>query len=613
MAVSGVMMAQTPTVTKVWSQLLDATQAPYNSCRYGTGYQGKVYYNDKGANKVMVTDGTNVSVFATVPTELGAIGTGISVDDAGNVLVNTGFPNGTSAKSFIAIKADGTQMTKILLPDVDGWAASDTSNDPGRNDGMGRVAGDMFSEQGAIFYTCGQNNTAVRMVYVQNGEYSEGDFSFFTSATLTSPMGTFSIAQPLYGIEDLLDAGDDAVNMCAERTRSVGGGAVYVYDGAKWVANGTLPPNESTNDGFDVFTLNGVDYNVVPYKFGGNTYSGAFEIADTEGNVLFTSENLNGNTGYTNGNGLTARVVSPTKVEIYQWNPMNGKSLAAMYTVELPATGDVDPLYLAGNVLGNGWNPGEPVEFGYENGKYVLDLGVVAGAEFKISTTKGTWDEFNAGVLGLGDQNTQVKTGTFTLIEGKSGNIVLPTGEFALTVDLTTKELTVAGTVNISAPAVTDVYVRGDVNGWGVEDAWKFKFMETEGSTNVYNLVIPKETTLDKQFKIADANWGAVNFGAASENNTIVMGPAYPVGPGGANLTTTGLSDVTLVFKHSGDPDVPSTLQVTETQGVANLEFEADANAVYYNLQGVEVKAENLNAGMYVKVMNGKATKVMVK
>ena len=53
-----------------------------------------------------------------------------------------------------------------------------------------------------------------------------------------------------------------------------------------------------------------------------------------------------------------------------------------------------------------------------------------------------------------------------------------------------------------------------------------------------------------------------------------------------------------------------NTLTLTNTTAVEEVEV-AEGEAVYFNLQGVQVA--NPENGIYVKVVDGKATKVVVK
>jgi len=620
LCMSGAMMAQGLTVTKTWSMVMTADQATHADSRFGTGFGGKIYFNDKGKGKVMVCDGTTVKEFATVD----GVGTGITTDEAGNVIVNTDFPNAASSTNLVLIKADGSEQKAVTLDVPTGFV-------PGRCDQLGRVAGDVFSEEGGILYIAAANNTTVLMAYFQNGAQAEGEFSFFTSNT-TAALNQNTIAQPMYGIAELIEMGDDAVNACAWRYRS--SIDPMIWDGSDWVAFGTRPEGAGSNEGFDIFNLGGVDYVVLPYKGGGNAYTEHFLIADTEGNVIFTSETENGNAGYTGGNSLTARKVDDSTVELYVFNPKTGATLAAMYTIKAESQKPDVALYAAGNVLGNGWNPENAIELTYRDGKYYLEIGETGPCDFKLSKVKGPWDapveapetpSFNSGVIGIADAATDISLGTvYTLAEGAKGNINIPAaGTYTVVVDLANMTLELTGEkAPATAPESAEVYVRGDNSSWNADEAWKFTDCGTKDAARIYTLFLTDGKVLNGQFKIADADWGTVNFGVADgSTNQVMVGPTIQLMFGGYdnNLEAKNLTNVTLVFTHSGDSDVPSTLQVKpgeykpEVGGVEDLQVADDADAVYYNLQGVEVDAENLPAGVYVKVAGGKATKVLVK
>ena len=47
--------------------------------------------------------------------------------------------------------------------------------------------------------------------------------------------------------------------------------------------------------------------------------------------------------------------------------------------------------------------------------------------------------------------------------------------------------------------------------------------------------------------------------------------------------------------------------------GVEETLADVDANAEYYNLQGVKVAKENLTQGIYIKNVAGKCVKVLIK
>lgn len=54
------------------------------------------------------------------------------------------------------------------------------------------------------------------------------------------------------------------------------------------------------------------------------------------------------------------------------------------------------------------------------------------------------------------------------------------------------------------------------------------------------------------------------------------------------------------------------TVSATTPSAVEGIDIDNDAEAVYFNLQGMKVGKNDLKAGIYVKVVNGKSTKVAV-
>ena len=69
--------------------------------------------------------------------------------------------------------------------------------------------------------------------------------------------------------------------------------------------------------------------------------------------------------------------------------------------------------------------------------------------------------------------------------------------------------LMAAALVGVSASAA-DVYLRGDMNGWGTSNDWKFT---TED--NVTYVLKDKSVSNTQSFKVADATWGDINYGGA--------------------------------------------------------------------------------------------------
>ncbi|MBR3765712.1 MAG: hypothetical protein IKL11_00925, partial [Muribaculaceae bacterium] len=117
------------------------------------------------------------------------VGTLIATDDAGNILVNTGFPNVASGTDFIIISADLKNTYKLQLTMPEGTTAA-------RCDQMGRILGDMLSEEGAYMWICPNGASSVAIIKVVAGE-QDMEFSQ-TSTKCAVAVNTSCVAQPAF-------------------------------------------------------------------------------------------------------------------------------------------------------------------------------------------------------------------------------------------------------------------------------------------------------------------------------------------------------------------------------------------------------------------------------
>lgn len=344
--------AETVTVKTDWYKTYTTNR---NESRFGAGFGGKVYFNDKANGKVMTIDKDgNVEEYAAVE----GLGTGIAIDDAGNVLVNTGFPGAVSGSNFVIISAADKSQTALTL-DINkenaGLAAA-------RVDQLGRVAGNLLSDEGAFFFITMNGAPTVTTIFVQNGAQAMGDLSYLMSEPAPISMNTSTCAQPLFDFDTLVGMGDDA-RKAGFAVRNRGNQKVYYYDGTDWLTFGAPATTTSGTEGFDVFTIGDKSYSINPVKMTFN-HENAFEIADEDGNTIFNSVNDGGvpvacETGGQSFGSYNARPVyneagEVEKVEIYQWYGANNNTcLAAMFTVSktqgvndvIAADADVAPVY----------------------------------------------------------------------------------------------------------------------------------------------------------------------------------------------------------------------------------------------------------------------------
>ena len=152
-----------------------------------------------------------------------------------------------------------------------------------------------------------------------------------------------------------------------------------------------------------------------------------------------------------------------------------------------------------------------------------------------------------------------------------------------------------------------NLYLVGKFNDWAEADA-NYKFTYANG---VYTLAM---TALDGEFKIMGDTWKTANFGGQGDPGATVAEPVDAVigentlwSGSDCNLVADNFTEVTLSFAWDG---TAASGILTITKGISSItDIEAaEAEAVYYNLQGVRVAEPT--SGIYIKVAAGKATKV---
>ena len=345
-----------------------------------------------------------IIVTETVRSVPGA-GTLIATDDAGNILVNTNFPNAGSATDFIIISADLQSTYKLQVEMPEGITAA-------RCDQMGRIVGDMLSEEGAYMWICCNGATSVAIVKVANGEQVEDYTQASTKCAVA--INTSCVAQPAYNtveeIDALMDENGDLTASFWFRNRSY---AQNVYqwneDGTEQVAISLTEATESgsttknaSQEGFEVFTLQGETYFVVPMTTDGTTNGrgsnwGIYRASDQK-LVAAWEENPQVGKGQGMG-GFYVESIDENAVKIYHF--LAG-TVAGCYTfapaAEEPEYEGPAELYIVG--YDNNWDPANPtvIPMTETAGVYEAVL-AFANTEFKFSENKGSWDEFNAKAI----------------------------------------------------------------------------------------------------------------------------------------------------------------------------------------------------------------------
>ena len=113
----------------------------------------------------------------------------------------------------------------------------------------------------------------------------------------------------------------------------------------------------------------------------------------------------------------------------YSYVVTGEKSLTAKFIAE-PVITYPEKVYMVG--YNGDYVPANPLEITGENGIYTAEAVEFTNTEFKLSTTKGTWDEFNAECLYVGE----VTIGTLAAITQKDAYSKIEAGTYNITIDL---------------------------------------------------------------------------------------------------------------------------------------------------------------------------------
>lgn len=273
--------------------------------------------------------------------------------------------------------------------------------------------------------------------------------------------------------------------------------------------------------------------------------------------------------------------------------------------------GDV-VFYIQGDQFSGGWDNWEDITKMTDEGDsvytYVAENGI--NGAWKIST-KGYGCNFGAG-----DEQPVVGT-LYNLVLDSEKNLTLNTSKrtkitFTFVPDGTSTLLVAEEDEPVNIPE--KLFFRGEITnaGWGssyemtkIGDTFSYSFdANRDNNENYITFTTAAYTTEGNGWTLPD---GAVRYGSGNGNVLVSVNTPYDMtannhncwymvnGKYTANVTfdaTTGAGTVVFV------EDTPSGVSAIEAAG----------EAAYYNLQGIRVMQPK--HGIYVKVANGKATKV---
>lgn len=271
---------------------------------------------------------------------------------------------------------------------------------------------------------------------------------------------------------------------------------------------------------------------------------------------------------------------------------------------------DVNTIYVVGAGEGLTWDlPGKA----YTGTDNVITFTVNNLSQFKVSIYNTTeWDGengFNAGCYGSGEtyfnENEVYPNGqTLPLVLYGENQSVPYDGTYTVTYDFKNMTMTLKAATPPPTEAPT-VYIRGGMNDWGVSPDWQFTF---DSAKDEYTIKCQIQAGVE--FKIADAGWSNINFTYDSPiTPTATPQELELIYNQQTNMSFTEDFTGTIVFKSTGFHKGTATVTADTDTAVDAVEAAEEGEAAYYNLQGVRVL--NPDKGIFVRVLNGKATKVV--
>ena len=602
LAMAGTALTQTPTLTKVWEQKIAATPARDHS-RFATGFDGNLYVINKENGEILKFNADGVSVFATVD----GVGTAITSDDAGNILVNKGFPDAGSFGTWVIIEPNGTQHD-LAITAPEGMEAA-------RTDQVGRVIGNVMSEEGAWMYLAPNGATNVAAIKIANGAQDEE--ASMASPSVSNAMNTSTLCQPmLASVEDVEAAADPSATFYA-RNRSDNKVWGWSEDGSEQLTLGTV--GAGGNDGFDCFVLNDVLYAVASSERASDKFM-IKNLAEDEVVEESAGENAPSNAYFFRA--YTARKISDDMIGIYAWCPGNGGA-AAYYTYGIEPAAE---LYILGQVNGKEWAANDGVKMELSEGNFTADVTLASEGSFAFTPVlaenndQGGWDYIRSFRLGPEVDGTVPSTESANaLFSGADTAFKLPAGEYTFSVKEDYSELTVTPKGEPTPEYPDELYILGEVheNSWApnvglmMTPADNLRSLtgefiasfKADGRNDGYNYF----SFTSKLAESADdwAGIAAYRYGADANDKEVVLDEAmaiqkgenaYKIAAGEYNVVVN-LSAGTVLF--SAVPVVGPSAPVIEPNG-GEFENEVtvtitaeEADEIRYTLDGSNPNAES--------------------
>lgn len=617
--VASAVAVQAQTLTQDWKVTKGLPAAA--ECRAGVGFEGKVYTNFKANKSIVSFNGTETE---TLLAGKSGSGVGISRDSKGNLIIVNGWAAAGSMKSFVLynVATKESKTVNVTLPA--GVTAA-------RMDFIGRAAGDVFSEEGAALFIIGTGQSVGAKIFIAKGEYVAAKSKALPK--LPFAVDNMTIIQPL---TESPESDDVAVRYRSNRD-------FYHYDGSKWVAYkrvGTV----GTGGGGDVVTLNGRLFTI---EQAGTDYRDGFQIVDRKTNTVVAAHEPTA--GVASNNSYPYTLLSVEKIDeytarVYQYH---GGAFAAQYTFSLPK------MYILGqNEEGEAWNPTSGIAMTWEGGNvWSATVTTAPGREnlgfvsvLAEDNNSGGWKYVNGHRWGLEKDNQCGALAEKLTVSKNSNSINVGVGTFFIRMNLDDNTLYIAptklyviGTSNKAeghhwapnddsymaesdpeTPGVftfnpIDLKVEGKAVGEEAEDDLAYFAFVAEVNDS-WDVVNSRRWCPDHKDAELTNNTDFTDFGRYTDGAFMIKNGAYKLT---VDLNTKTVKAVYLTSSGVEQVGVEAA-GVIAADGQIRIVGDA-ATVSVYNAAGQAVainSAERTFAvarGMYVVVVDGKATKVIVR
>ena len=229
--------------------------------------------NELGDTIMYTEDGIEFKKYATY-----ALWTGMMMDDAGNLLVNVGpsAAHSSTCQNWVLLPASDRNAMQFLH--IDKFPHANVTL--GRVDIPSRMVGDITTT-GAYMYLTPSQSEVMPVMYIgldDDGKiFYDNEWSFGFFAYSTTPIDASTNVATLQTFDELDTANEEwSQDKLAAKTyiRWRGQGvSTWDTESSSFVKNTAVPQGASTS-GMDVFSIDGVDYMVVPIKSATTGYRG---------------------------------------------------------------------------------------------------------------------------------------------------------------------------------------------------------------------------------------------------------------------------------------------------------------------------------------------------